>query len=398
MPRTCLHVILAVALTLTGAAFGDDPPSPASRLKAVQTDLADAEAAYWKAREKLPDDREDDPEVDRLREVAVSKQQAGLVAALEIARADPGSEVSFEALEWLLLQAPGVYSRPAGVPALEMMAKHHAANPKVGKAVARVGYYAPYGLPHELLKAVPAYAPAMELLKAVAEKNPDRAARGQAAMGLAWQAKRAHGYAAYKGNPEAARFKAEAERALESVVKDYDDCLYLGLNKGRPSTSTLGKLARIELFELRNLQPGNAAPDIEGQDLDGARFKLSDHRGKVVLLVFWGSWCGPCMAAVPHERELVERFKGRPFVLIGLNSDEDKAKALRAVAREKIPWRSFWNGPEGPLGPIAAAWNVRSWPTVYVIDHRGVIRHNDLEGEDLDKPLAKLIGEAEAGK
>ena len=56
--------------------------------------------------------------------------------------------------------------------------------------------------------------------------------------------------------------------------------------------------------------------------------------GKVVVLVFWGSWCGPCMAAVPHERQLVERFKGRPFVVVGVNSDEDREKALRVVAIE----------------------------------------------------------------
>jgi hypothetical protein len=88
-------------------------------------------------------------------------------------------------------------------------------------------------------------------------------------MGLAWQAKHAAGYAAYKHDPLAERYKAEAEQALEAVVRDYGDCLYLGLNKGQPAKSTLGKLARSELFELRSLQPGKLAPDVEGEDLDG---------------------------------------------------------------------------------------------------------------------------------
>ena len=61
----------------------------------------------------------------------------------------------------------------------------------------------------------------------------------------------------------------------------------------------------------------------------------------------------------------------------------------------QIPWRSFWNGTDGPDGPIARAWNVQAWPTVYMIDHRGLIRHKNLHGSNLDGPLEKLIKEAE---
>lgn len=389
MPRIYFHVMLAVGLALTAGA------APADRMKAARAEFEAAEAAFYQAREKLADPHQDDPEVDRLAEALAAKQRAAFAEALQVAQADPQSDAGFDALEWLLLRAPAFYSQPAGVPALELMAKHYAADPRVGRAVARVAHFAPYGLPHGELEAVPAYRPAVDLLRAVAERNPDRAVRGQAVMGLAWQAKHAATYAAYKRSPDADRYKAEAEQALEAVDRDYGDCLYIGTYKGRPAKSTLGKLARSELFELRSLQPGKVAPDIEGEDLDGAKFKLSDCRGKVVLLVFWGAWCGPCMAAVPHERELVARFKGRPFAVVGVNSDEEKAKALRAVAKHQIPWRSFWNGPEGPRGAIADAWNVRSWPTVYVIDHHGVIRETTLDGEELDGPLEKLVAEAE---
>jgi hypothetical protein len=104
------------------------------------------------------------------------------------------------------------------------------------------------------------------------------------------------------------------------------------------------------------------------------------------------------MADVPHERELVTQFSGKPFVLIGVNGDEDKAKALRAVSKNLISWRSFWNGPKAAFGPIAMAWNVHAWPKVYVIDQNGVIRHTNLYGKELDAPLAKLVAEAEAVK
>ncbi len=101
------------------------------------------------------------------------------------------------------------------------------------------------------------------------------------------------------------------------------------------------------------------------------------HRGKVVVLVFWGTWCGPCMALLPTEKSLAERLKDRPFVLLGVNSDKDRA-ALKSVSTEKgITWRSWVDGGS-TNGPIASRWNVHGWPTIVVIDKAGVIRFKDL--------------------
>jgi len=121
---------------------------------------------------------------------------------------------------------------------------------------------------------------------------------------------------------------------------------------------TVGELAKSSLFEMQNLTCGKTAPEFEGEDLDGVKFKLSDYRGKVVMLSFWASWCGPCMGLVPHERELVEKYKDKPFVLLGVNSDEDKTKLKSVLETNKITWRSFWCGPKGPEGPLPKSWNV----------------------------------------
>lgn len=97
----------------------------------------------------------------------------------------------------------------------------------------------------------------------------------------------------------------------------------------------------------------------------------------------------------PHERSLVKELKDRPFALIGVNSDAD-LENIRSIVKEKnITWRSFWNGPEGPSGPIAKAWNVRGWPTVYLIDAQGVIRVKNPRGEAIDESIQKLLAEAE---
>ena len=97
----------------------------------------------------------------------------------------------------------------------------------------------------------------------------------------------------------------------------------------------------------------------------------------------------------PHERSLVEKFKSKPFALIGVNSDRDKEKLKKRMAEEKITWRSFWNGPEGTDGPISHAWNIRAWPTIYVLDAKGVIRFKDVSGKELDKIVEDLLKEIE---
>ena len=101
----------------------------------------------------------------------------------------------------------------------------------------------------------------------------------------------------------------------------------------------------------------------------------------------------------PHERSLVEKFANQPFALIGVNSDRDLDKLKTRIDEENITWRSFWNGPEGTRGPISTKWNVRGWPTMYLIDAKGTIRHKFVGspgGETLDRLIDALIEEVES--
>ena len=91
----------------------------------------------------------------------------------------------------------------------------------------------------------------------------------------------------------------------------------------------------------------------------------------------------------PHERSLVKRLEGKPFALLGINSDPDKVKLKEAMEKEEITWRSWWDKTTG--GPIAASWNVHAWPTTYVLDHKGVIRYKGVRGEAMDKAVDTLL-------
>ena|SRR5688572_9184362 len=95
----------------------------------------------------------------------------------------------------------------------------------------------------------------------------------------------------------------------------------------------------------------------------------------------------------PHERSLVKRMEGKPFALLGINSDATKADLKRIMKKESITWRSWWDGGSTD-GPISTQWNVHGWPTIYVLDHKGVIRFRDLRNKELDKAVDQLVAEA----
>ena len=97
----------------------------------------------------------------------------------------------------------------------------------------------------------------------------------------------------------------------------------------------------------------------------------------------------------PHERSLVKKMDGKPFALIGVNSDDSRDTVKDAIASEGLTWRSFWNGG-GTGGPISRAWNVRGWPTIVVIDAKGIIRHKfegAPQGQTLDNAVEALLKE-----
>jgi hypothetical protein len=96
----------------------------------------------------------------------------------------------------------------------------------------------------------------------------------------------------------------------------------------------------------------------------------------------------------PHERSLVKRLAGKSFALLGINSDQTKEKLKEVVEKEEMTWRSWFDGG-GTSGPIVTQWNVHGWPTIYVLDHDGVIRYKGVRGEAMDKAVDTLLEKLE---
>jgi nitric oxide reductase large subunit len=163
--------------------------------------------------------------------------------AVALAKLDPKSDSGFAALEWVLT-IPHAYYLPAGKPAMELATQFYTADPKVGKIIAWVGYYPPEA-------TADSYSAATNLIQNVADKNPDQVARGQAVIALALAAKRKFSEAEYTKTPDVNTLASAAERAFESVVKNYANCPLL--RDTISGQQTLGQIAEQELFELRNL-------------------------------------------------------------------------------------------------------------------------------------------------
>jgi thiol-disulfide isomerase/thioredoxin len=234
------------------------------------------------------------------------------------------------------------------------------------------------------------------ILNEVAVKHPDRAVRGQAAysLGMWWR------FAADGTSLGRNRTDRQSQVCLTSakewftrVVEDYAGVVS---TDGNFRLADMAKAELTRITNLPNLKVGKVAPEITGVDLDGSPLKLSTYRGNVVVICFWATWCGPCMAMVPHERELVQRMKGKPFVLLGVNSDEsaDREKAKQTVRDKQMTWPSWWDN--GVRGAIQTEYNIDHWPTVYVLDANGVIRYFDVRKTELDKAVDALLAELES--
>ena len=153
-------------------------------------------------------------------------------------------------------------------------------------------------------------------------------------------------------------------------------------------------------FKVASFTPGRVAPNIVGKDTEGVEFALEDFRGNIVVLIFSGEWCGPCVGEYPFHHFIVEHFEGDPVALLGINSDADVETIRRAKASGKAPaYRTWWDGHAevNTSGPIATAWGVTTWPTIYVLDEEGVIRSIGDRGGHLIATVGDLLSELRTG-
>jgi len=381
------------------------------------------------ALEYADDELSDDEYLIELRNIPPGPDVRLLPRFLAVAELHPDSPFALDALSFAVrrrTQSGDIQGAAwqAGERALDLVAKHHMDDPRVTQIFGRISRACPTKKSEALLRT------------ALAE-SPDRATQAAAAFSLA-RYLQSHGkhhqiserikrksrltniervlkvflvpYLERECPYDHEKSTAEIDRILALVIEEYADVKVVSWNYSGPvkiffrpdpdaTPKTYGELARLMRFELEHLTPGKKAPEIEGTDAEGNTFRLSDYRGKVVLLTFSANWCGPCRRLYPTQRELVEKFRGDAFALLSVTRDEKVDTLKASLASGEITWRCWWDGAEGP---IWLAWNPPGTPSIFLLDERGIIQdaafNQATPPEEFERTVADLLEQASASK
>jgi thiol-disulfide isomerase/thioredoxin len=142
---------------------------------------------------------------------------------------------------------------------------------------------------------------------------------------------------------------------------------------------------------------GNKAPDLIGTSNTGKELKLSDTKGKLVLLDFWASWCGPCRRENPSVVAAYQKYKdkkfkdGKGFTIFSVSLDRDNAAWLSGITQDNLTWPYHISDLKGWYSKHAAIYGVRSIPGNFLLDGNGIILARDLRGPALEAELVKLL-------
>jgi thiol-disulfide isomerase/thioredoxin len=364
----------ALVLVAAPILLADDPASPlAQKVSKLRKQFETDKAELTK---KLADAK--DPE-DRKSINFQIKELHALTAgeALEMAESgkkdDGGRDAAVFALELLgRFEITGSDLDKASALILE----HHLDSPKIRPALEHMVSAGPTGL---------------EFLQTVADKasHPEVKALALYYNALAEDAKATAAEGPTGDEEKIARVRQRAADLMEKAAKLAPDV--------KVGDGTLKEAVARDLVSLR-ISPGQPAPDVEGTDLDGKKVKLTSYRGKVVLFDFWATWCPPCRAMIPHERELVEKLKDKPFALLSVSADDARDDVTGFLDKEKMPWAHWWDGPKGPVTKL---FRVKSFPTLFLIDAKGIVRKKWVGSPGdavLDKAINDLVAEAEKAK
>ena len=140
----------------------------------------------------------------------------------------------------------------------------------------------------------------------------------------------------------------------------------------------------------RALVEGSKFPDFEEKDLMGSALSVAKYKGKVVLVDFWATWCGPCVAELPNVLKAYEKHHSTGFEIIGISLDQDEQKLKDFIKTRKMPWAQYFDG-KGWKNKLAGKYGVNSIPMTYLLDGEGKIIGKNLRGEALEKAVATAL-------
>lgn len=175
------------------------------------------------------------------------------------------------------------------------------------------------------------------------------------------------------------------QNKYENQLIEYAEEIKSKFPKNNAVQSFVTKMAGLKPVSI-----GQIAPDFQLPDPSGKQFKLSDFRGKYVLLDFWASWCAPCREENPNIVKQFERFKSKNFTVVGVSLDDDRAAWLKAIKDDRLNWPHLselkkWDGK------VSLLYKVEGIPASFLLDPQGKIVAKNLRGADLEQFLVKTL-------
>lgn len=155
-------------------------------------------------------------------------------------------------------------------------------------------------------------------------------------------------------------------------------------------TSSFGKSVHNYLVYNKSPKKGDRFEDFEQLNPAGKKVKLSDIKGKYVLLEFWASWCGPCRDDNPGLVATYNKFKGKGFEILGVSLDNNRKNWVKAIADDKLPWENI-SDLNGDGNVAALIYGIHAVPANYLIDAKGIIIATDVRGKSLEAKLSELL-------
>ena len=223
------------------------------------------------------------------------------------------------------------------------------------------------------------------LQKKIIQESSNRDARGIACYALATNLQASNAYMSTMQVEVTGDKQPEYVALINRAIEEYGD---VRLRKGTLKTLLKPTLA------ISQTGVGVRAPEMEGVDFDGNPMSLKEHQGKVVVLDFWVDWCPYCRQMYPHNKQLVQKYEGQSFALLGINGDQG-TRGSQAHFNNSLPYPSFYDGESGPIGE---QWGIDGYPTMVVLDKRGVIRErlSTTDFATLDAIVHRLMNEGDS--
>ena len=181
---------------------------------------------------------------------------------------------------------------------------------------------------------------------------------------------------------------AKAAEILGQVKQDY-----AGTEVAKEADGFLGQIKAGAAAKAvqKALVPGKPFPDFNVKDVTGKPLSIAGYKGKVVLLDFWATWCGPCRAELPNVIETYQKYHAKGFEVVGISLDQSQEKLENYTKAQKMPWPQYFDGLAWG-NKLAVKYGVNSIPATYLIDREGKIIAKGLRGEALGEAVVKALG------